>query len=295
MASNEDLPSIVLLHEFAKKLISKGYMRTYTAEKVNEILKTFERLSKEEMTAFLTSITPELKNEFKKVYYQYIRGGYNTYANIPKYEIKRLTHNLRQELDNSIINSLGYIKTQTQETINELTRIFRSWATIPSPDLRGHNEREALTIFKREVMGDKPFKPSTPHQRFIVKDQSRKLLGNLNRIVAEKAGAFAFIWHNQDDKRVVGNPSGFYPIGTVGHNDHWKREGVLYLIKNSWAIGKGYIKKTSNIIYGEDIPDGMPSIPYNCRCYAEYIFRLSEIPPDFQFILTNKGKDYIKG
>ena len=67
--------------------------------------------------------------------------------------------------------------------------------------------------------------------------------------VADAVGADKYIWHNMGDLRVVGNPSGLYPVGNEYHGDHWHREGKVFL----WS---------------EPPSDGHPGTAYGCRCVA---------------------------
>jgi SPP1 gp7 family putative phage head morphogenesis protein len=94
--------------------------------------------------------------------------------------------------------------------------------------------------------------------RLIARDQTAKFVGSLNRIRQENAGIRRYIWRNQKDERVVGNPSGRYPKGNVKHRDHWSREGKIY----RW----------------DDPPaDGHPGQPIQCRCYPEPVLDFSEL------------------
>lgn len=85
--------------------------------------------------------------------------------------------------------------------------------------------------------------------KFIARDQTAKLTGDLNQLRQADNGIEEYIWRNAGDQRVVGNPSGLYPKGTRAHGNHWDREGEVF----RW-----------------DSPpsDGHPGHAPNCRCYA---------------------------
>jgi hypothetical protein len=69
-----------------------------------------------------------------------------------------------------------------------------------------------------------------------------------------QAGLTHYIWRTAEDERVVGNPSGLYPKGNPGHEDHYHRNGKVFAF--------------------DDPPeDGHPGIPYNCRCVMLAIWR----------------------
>lgn len=86
--------------------------------------------------------------------------------------------------------------------------------------------------------------------KFIARDQTSKLTGDLNQARLQENGIDEYIWRTAKDERVVGTPGGKYPKGTRGHGNHYEREGQTY----SWQTPPS---------------DGHPGQAYNCRCYAE--------------------------
>lgn len=86
--------------------------------------------------------------------------------------------------------------------------------------------------------------------KFIARDQTSKIIGDLNQIRMSDNGIEEYVWRTARDERVVGTPGGRYPHGSRGHEDHYRREGVTY----KWSNPPG---------------DGHPGQAYNCRCYAE--------------------------
>lgn len=86
--------------------------------------------------------------------------------------------------------------------------------------------------------------------KFIARDQTSKLTGNLNQARMQENGIDEYIWRTARDERVVGTPGGKYPKGTRGHGNHYEREGETF----SWQTPPS---------------DGHPGQAYNCRCYAE--------------------------
>ena len=260
------------LFEFAEDLTKKDRMSSASGKALDRLLATYRNISDEEIRSFINSLEPDLRREYKKAYYQYVNGGYKVFhPGIRAYRIEDMKPLYRKAVQNSVDNSVALIKTQNQDFIRTMQDRFRNWATIPSPEMRGlsSNPEKVVSYLRNSVLQAPEIrKEMTAHQHFIVEDQTRKLISNMNDITAKEAGAVAFVWHNRRDAKVTGRPGGKNKP-SAKHGDHWEREGKLYLIKDSWAIRKGLLKKTKNVGYDIDIADGLPGIPIACRCYAD--------------------------
>lgn len=82
--------------------------------------------------------------------------------------------------------------------------------------------------------------------KFIAKDQSGSILGQMTQIRHKNMGVKKFKWRTSKDERVRGKPSGRYPKATPSHYD-----------------------LDGNIYNYEDPPHGLvPGRDYNCRCVA---------------------------
>lgn len=287
-----------ILFEFAESLAEKGKLTTATAKQLDRLMATYRNVTEEELRSLVNSLEPDLRREYKNAYYQYVNGGYKkTNPGIQAYKIQDLKATYRKEVQNSVDNSLALVKTQNAEFMAQMEARFRNWATIPSAEMRGDsaNPDKVKAYLKNEVLKLPDVKKDmTKHQEFIVVDQTRKLLSNMDAITAKTGGAFGFIWHNRRDARVVGRPGGMYPEPTEKHGDHWEREGKLYLIKDSWAVVRKMLKKTGDVLYDVDLNDGRPGIPIGCRCYAEYLYAIEMIPEKFRDCITEKGMEYMK-
>lgn len=243
-------------------------------------LRQFDKLAQEDVKRHLAEMEREVKERFTKEYYRFKKTGYKRYfPNLKAYRLDDLTPKFRAELRRQTEISLSYITTTTEDEMRQLRNRFLNWMANPTPETR-----------QKGV--DLDF--SDKHTRFIIRDQSRKLEGNLSEITARESGAFAFIWRTRRDNRVVGNPSGLYPKGTPQHEDHFERNGKLFLMEDSYFYQKGLVKKSKSVILDTEIDDGMPSKPIGCRCWATYIYRLEDIPDEYKFILTEKGKRQIE-
>lgn len=248
----------------------------------------------------MNKLTPALRSKIKKEFNAYMRGGFTrTNPGISEYSLRDLAPKFRQRLRDAIDNSLAMIKTQSEKVMLELEQRFRNWVTIPSVEMRGSltDKDKMLSHVEKEIIAEPEIKKeSDKHLQFVITDQTRKMLGSMDRIAGEDNGAIGFTWHTRRDQRVVGNPGGLYPEvkDEKLHGNHYSREGEFYLLRDSWAIKKGYIVARAGIEYADKIPDGLPSQPIGCRCYQTNIFTLEDIPGNAKDIITKKGNDYIR-
>lgn len=287
-----------ILFEFAESLAEKGRLTTASAKQLDRLLATYRNVTEEELRKLIDSLGPELRQAYKKEYYKYVNGGYKTtHPHIQGYKIAELKPAYRKAVQNSVDNSLALIKTQNAEFMAQMQARFRNWATIPSSDIRGEsaNPDRMKAYLKNEVLQLPEVKKSiTAHQHFIIVDQTRKLISNMDAITAKEGRAIGFIWHNRRDGRVVGRPGGMYPEGNEKHGDHWDREGKFYLIKDSWAVSRNLLKPVGDVGYDTELTDGLPGIPVGCRCWAEYIYAIELIPEKYRDCITEKGMEYMK-
>ena len=259
--------------------------------KIEALVRAIDKGIKKDYDKVLKSVNKEVRSKLKNEYNQFIKKGvFRTAPSLQKYKIEDLKPDFKKELESRINVSLSYITTQDQNTIEEIKNRLMNFASIPHPN---KNLKELEYDFWNDVLPEKAKKnyKTSKWQNMIIRDQQHKLVSNMTYITATKNNAIGFIWKNRKDIRVVGNPSGLYPSGNKIHNNHWKREGKLYLFRNSEAIKKGLIKKTKDVQYADEIEDGLPGIPINCRCTMRLIYRLYEIPVEYKNIITQKGKE----
>lgn len=91
------------------------------------------------------------------------------------------------------------------------------------------------------------FDVSRSRARFIARDQTAKLNGELTERRQTQTGVTHYFWRDSRDERVRGNPGGRYPNARPSH---WDRNGQRF----AWA---------------EAPEGGHPGKDFNCRCYAE--------------------------
>lgn len=292
--------SVQLLFSFAEDLIKKEKLDKLSAKKLEDTLKQYRGLTEKKIDLFLAALTPKIKTHLTRAYHSYINGGYiQNNPGIVAYRLKDLSPKFRKELDNHVINSLALIKTQNEETMYKLERMFRNWAMVPSKSLRASltDPKKIESNLKKEILNSSDLKYKTKkHLDFILKDQTNKLNAAMDKITADNLGAIGFIWRNSRDRRVVGDPSGLYPEvkNPKVHGDHYHREGKLYLYRDSWAIKDKYIVPRNGVVYVDTLPDGYVGTAIGCRCYGENIFHLEHIPNEFKNIITKKGLAFLE-
>lgn len=252
-----------------------------------EFKEEYRKLSKRDIKRKMRHIN----ESYKKQYTAYMKGGYKEKAlGLKSYNPYKYKAQYLRQLNNRVDTALGLIVNHHQAYMLEIVNRYKEWFSIDSPDVRGDKATPEAFSKKLSAFCHHDKDKFEKHMKFVIKDQSNKLSAALDEITASQGGAFAMIWKTRNDKRVVGNPSGLYPKGAPIHGNHYVRNNKLFLLKNSWALKEGYIKKTKGVEYLEDLPDGKPSDAIGCRCFRIDIYSLEDIPNEYHFILTKKGK-----
>ena len=214
-----------------------------------------------------SQVSAEINKALNSAYSRLVNNGGLVSKNVSKYDLDKLKPSLRSELDRRIMASANIIKYNREDSINNTLRRFEGWATsIPKGGSDAVNKVEDKKAI-RKSLGKLPFE-----QRRVIIDQTHKLVANINNIVAVDSGAIAARWHSHWKEE-----------GYNYRKDHKARDGVIYLIRNSWAKEKGYIKAING--YTDEITAVGEEV--FCRCNYVYIYSLRQLPEEF---LTAKGK-----
>lgn len=104
--------------------------------------------------------------------------------------------------------------------------------------------------------------------QFIAKDQTQKLVSNLNQARQQALGVVGYRWRNSQDQRVRGNPAGLYPNAKFSH---WTREGQYFL----WEPSNKPPIAPNGKKYRQPPADGAPGQAINCRCTSEPVFQFN--------------------
>lgn len=154
---------------------------------------------------------------------------------------------VREELDRALMVNTSLITTIPEQHFAKVAQAIEA-------NFRGERfEEGSLTNRLRALGAD-----SDHRAAFIARDQTSKFTGSLNEARQTDLGIDEYIWRNQEDERVVGNPGGLYPKGSSKHRNHWEREGKTFR-------------------WDEPPADGHPGQPINCRCWAEPIIRIEAL------------------
>jgi len=211
-------------------------------------------------------INMEMEKSLQAVYSRLVTKGGLVNANVSKFTVDRLKPKLRAELDRRIMASADLIKYRREESINETLRRFEGWSTsIPKGGTKVLDKIEEKKEI-RKALSKLPFE-----ERRVIIDQTHKLIANINEITAVDSGAIAARWH-----------SNWKQMGYNYREDHKKLDGDVYLIRDSWAVKKGFVKPDKG--YTDEIIS--PSQAPFCRCRYVYLYNLRQV----EELLTQKGK-----
>lgn len=277
---------------YFKKLFNEIKERKEEGLLENASALTNDRLTKKFLTCYRKLIGADEKklsklfsSRMKKTYNSYMKDGvFENNRGVKQVSIFKLKPKFRKELNNRIVFSLSLIKTQNKGIMQKLSDRFLNWLNNETIGGNDKSLRETLALSKTQQVQSR-------HYNFILKDQTRKMLTNIDNIIAKDCNAIGFYWKTRRDNRVVGNPIGLYPKATNKdvHGNHFKRQGQFYFYKNTW-VTKNRLIDTSKIEWAE-FDDGMPGEPIGCRCYAENIYDFEDVPEEF---LSDKGKEYLE-
>lgn len=195
------------------------------------------------------------------------RGALRAHPGVGRFTLDRVRLDLRAELDRRLAASANLIKLNRQQAIDKTLQRFSGWATsIPPGGSADPGIAEEGRIV-RKALAQLPFE-----ERRVAIDQGHKLVASVNRIIAEGGGAIAGIWRSKRQAGYKNRP------------DHLERDGKVYLMRDSWAVERGYVKPG---------PAGwMDSItqpaeePF-CSCSYVFVYSLRDFPDE---MLTEKGR-----
>jgi len=150
-------------------------------------------------------------------------------------------------VDEPWLNS--FMKSSIKENVNYITSIAEEYHNkIETVIMQGVKGGESLNDMASEIKN--AYKVSDNRAKFIARDQTGSILGQMTANRHKNMGANKFKWKTSKDERVRGNPTGRYPKATPSHYD---LDGKVY----------NY----------EDPPHGLiPGRDYNCRCVAIPVF-----------------------
>ena len=221
-----------------------------------------------------TTITAEnLRRTLTSIYTaQVTNGGLLKIHKIPQWRLNQLAPILQRELDRRMMASAQLIRLNREEMIAKTIRRFSGWATsIPDGGSKAVDKKDTKDEVKKALK-------SLPYEeRRVMIDQAAKFKAQLSDTVATNTGAIAAEWKSH-----------FRAPGYNFRPDHKARDGVVYVIRNNWAMDKGLMKPAGHQFTDEIT---MPAEEVYCSCKYRYIYNLRELPDE---MLTDAGRATIK-
>lgn len=201
------------------------------------------------------------------------RGRISDYVSgVTRFDLSMVRPQLRAELDRRTIAAADLIKLHRREAVERTLQRFRGWATAIPPGGDG-------TIDKRETRTSigKSMAQLNFERRRVDIDQGFKLVSNIAEIVAQDQGAIAAIWHDH----------GEHDRSYNARKEHLARSGRLFLVRDSWAIQQGLVRRGSRP-YTDEIDK--PGQAVFCRCWYQWITSPRKLPDD---VLTRAGQEWV--
>lgn len=231
------------------------------------------RLIKE---AALRSMTPEhvledaLKSMFRTSYARLVDNGgiLQHHHGITRFTLERVKPKLRAELDRAIFASAGLIKLNKSRATEETLQRFAGWASSVQPGGSDVVKKQVVKSDIRKALASLPYEV-----RRCQIDQAGKFASNLSAIIAKDRNAIAGIWHHHYKR---------YPRPV-----HVHRDGLVYLVRDSWAKAAGFIKPTNG--YTDEID--RPGELILCGCSYGWVYNIRDLPPAN---VTDKGRDELR-
>lgn len=259
------------LYEVITEAVADLTRHGYDSQKrVDDWMAKIEAAARRSLTSPAT-LEQILRGTLKAEYARLVERDHvaRLHPGVSRFTLREVKPKLRAELDRRIMTSASLIKLNRDQSIDKTLQRFQGWATsLPAGGSR--------VTDKREVKYDigKALKQLPFEERRVIIDQGHKLTASINDVIAQDGGAIAAVWNSH--------------AGETGYDfrpAHAKRQGKIYLIRDSWAHKKGYVKPG---------PDGYTDeyeqpaeLPF-CRCYFRFIYSMKRLPDD---MVTQKGRD----
>lgn len=138
--------------------------------------------------------------------------------------------NIRPLMNQALLDNVALIKSIPNELNLQIVDAFSKVDFI--------DQQQMIGVLKNR------FNVADTRAKFITRDQTGKIIGDLNKARQTDLGIRSYLWQTSEDELVVGTPGGTYPVGNPGHMNHFIRNKVEFL----WTAPP---------------PDGQPGQPFN--------------------------------
>jgi hypothetical protein len=188
---------------------------------------------------------------------------------VEKFKLNMIAPHLRGDLDRAILASANLIKLNREQARAKTLSRFSGWLTsIPKGGTGAALNRAKL---KQEI--SKPLRSLPFVERRVLIDQGHKLNASISSVLARDGGAIACRWFSH-----------FRQAGYDYREDHRERDGLVYLIRDTWAVKEGFVK-VSSAGWSDTITQ--PAEEPFCRCSWTYLYHVRQLPEE---MITAKGK-----
>jgi hypothetical protein len=212
-----------------------------------------------------------LRDQLGSIYRRLVdRGGLKLrHKGISEYTLAAIKPKLHMELERRILASANLIKLNRESSIARTLQRFTGWATSIPPGGTDLGKRRETKMRVRKGVASLPFE-----ERRVIVDQGHKLVAAIQEIVATDGGAIGGVWHSH-----------WREAGYDYREDHKERDGKFFVLRDNWAIKRGFMK-LAGAKYLDEVT--APAVEPFCRCYMTYAYSLRDLPKK---MLTVKGRD----
>lgn len=220
----------------------------------------------------ISAMDEMLRRSFQDIYRRMVEkhGLLKYHPGVQRWIVDKLKPQLRLELEKRILASADLIKLNRQQSVAKMLQRFLGLATSIPP---GGVSDETKTKLKTEIR--KPLASLPFEARRVAIDQGAKFLSALNDVIATDQGALAYVWHSH-----------WRQAGYNYRPDHKERDGLVYALRDSWALKAGLINTGAG--YYDEITAAAQE-PF-CRCFVTALYSLRAILKYDPDMLTNKGR-----
>lgn len=213
-----------------------------------------------------------LRESFQSIYRKLVERGeiLKRHPGMSRFTLENLAPRLHAELQRRVFASADLIKLNRKQAIDKTIQRFSGWASsVPKGGAPKTTDKQDVKDDIRKSLAQLPFE-----ERRVVIDQGHKFTASLSETIARGGNALAMIWHSH-----------WRQAGYNYRKDHKERDQKVFALKGNWAI-EGGLMKAGPAGYYDDITK-VGEEPF-CRCYAQWIYALRDLPDD---MLTAKGKE----
>jgi len=196
-----------------------------------------------------------------------------------KYSVSKPLEEMSKEADKTL-SSIGVTAEMTPELSQRLTDNYTNnqninitnWTEIEITRLRDVIEQNVLSGYNRKELQELievEYGVSQAKAKFLARQETSLFLAEVRDERYVSAGLEFYKWSTSNDIRVVGNPSGKYPMPTKDHGNHYLMQGKIckfsdasVYAENIEAARAGKWKSRSVI----NADSNHPGQAFGCRC-----------------------------